>query len=130
MIKMITTAALVALMATGCATAPQKQLSDAELRDLEPVVCESEVACQKAWQRAQLWIVNNSSYKIQIANDVVIQTFNPTQSSVRSGFTVTKEPVSGDKQAIKMRSYCDNMFGCRPTHTELLLSFNRYLRGS
>lgn len=128
MSRFITIAATASLLAAGCATPPP--LTDADLRDMQPVVCANQAQCQTMWQQAQLWIINNSSYKIQLANDVVIQTHNPSNSSVASGFTVTKEPYNGERHLIKLRSYCDNMFGCRPSAAQLEIAFYRHLRKS
>lgn len=111
----------------ACATQPP-QMTPEEQAQLEPVTCETTARCNALWQRAQLWVVNNAAYKLQISNDVVIQTYNATKSSVRSGVTVTREPLGGERQQINFQSACDNIFGCQPSGTRLRISFNRYLR--
>lgn len=126
--RLFIVAAAASLLGAGCA-APTPLTSE-DHKDLQPVICASQAQCQTMWQMAQLWVVNNSAYKIQMANDVVIQTYNPSKSSVKSGFTVTKEPYNGERQIIKIRSYCDNMFGCNPSASTLELAFYRHLRKS
>lgn len=119
-------AAAIALV--GCESPRNQTLSEADLAQLQNPVCETTAHCNTMWQRAQLWVVNNAAYRIQTANDVVIQTYNPSKSSVKSGMTITREPIGGEKSRIIMRTYCDNMFGCNPTDARLRIALHSYLR--
>lgn len=122
-----TALAFACIALTACAAAPPP-MSQEQQAQLQPVVCETAARCAAMWQRAQLWVVNNAAYKMQISNDVVIQTFSARRSSVSSGVTITREPIGGQRQRINFQSACDNLFGCQPSGTELRMSFNRYLR--
>lgn len=80
------------------------------------------------WQKAQLWVAKNSGWKIQLSNDVIIQTFGPGDST-NVAYTITKEPLSQDTYKIVMEASCGNMFGCVPkSPTERLIEFNSYLK--
>ena len=120
-----TMAAVLAL--SGCA-APEPPFTATELANFEPVECNTPARCTALWQRAQLWVVNFADFKIQINTDVVIQTFNPPEHSVRSGITITREPLGGDRYRINFRAQCPNQFGCRPGEMRLRARFNEYLR--
>jgi hypothetical protein len=45
-----------------------------------------------AWGRANLYLSNNSSMKVQTASDYLLETYNPT-SVGRIGFSITRSPV-------------------------------------
>jgi hypothetical protein len=84
--------------------------------------------CREEWERAQLWLVKHARYKIQIATDVLIQTFNPPQSEPEYGFSITKEPAGGGRYAIRMEMACGNMFGCNPKPIDVRNAFYYYAK--
>src|SRR5690242_18680637 len=45
-----------------------------------------------AWGRANLYLANNSTMKIQTASDYLLETYNPT-SVGRIGFSITRSPI-------------------------------------
>ena len=103
------------LILTGeCATAPA--LSPAEMAELrQPVECADKPTCDRYWQRAQVWIARNSRYRIQTANDVLIQTFGPGGSTTDLAFSLVREPVgAAGASLISITAGCDNIFGCFP----------------
>ena len=78
-----------------------------------PLECEGEDQCKLYWERAQVWVAKYSYWKIQVATDVVIQTFNATQSSTYNHYSLVREPMGGGVERISMTTGCDNMFGCQ-----------------
>lgn len=69
---------LLLLLASGCAmTSPQVASVLDSLPPAEPVTCQDS---STEWDRAQLWIVKHSEYKVQSATNVMIQTYNPRDS--------------------------------------------------
>ena len=122
--------ALIVLLSAlaGCTIPQEPPLSADEQNALDPVECKGAQQCGAMWQRAQVWVVNNAGYKIQIANDAVIQTFNPIQPSVALAFTVTKEPKGNDVFEINSRAGCANQFVCRPLPNRARAALHRYLR--
>lgn len=77
--------------------ATPEQLSWLASVNQEPL--EFDVTKEKAaelWGKAQVWITQYSSMKIQIATDYVLQTFNPPSGqheyTPKYGYTVTKAP--------------------------------------
>ena len=92
----------------------------------ESPVCESE-KCNYMWEAAQVWVSNNSRYKIQLATSALISTYNSTNQSTDLAFRVTKEPIGGGKYKIVMMANCDNWIGCMPKPQEAIQQFNRHL---
>ena len=109
---------------SGCATSPEKQAKQAELNKTVPV-CSSKADCDATWEAAQLWVIHHANYKIQIANNVIIETYHPVGGTPSIGARVTKEPIGGGKYALFVSVYCDNMFGCVPDSLDAALDFNR-----
>lgn len=120
----------VCFLLTGCAAfaipkyltnpTPEESLYMEKVRDqpLEFEISESDV--KTAWGRAQSFIGQYSSMKIQIATDYVIQTYNPTFDGLNRsfGYYVTKTPM-GDNAKISIRCLGEppNTFDGKPFPT-------------
>ncbi len=83
--------------------------------------------CQAEWTRAQLWLVNHAQWKLQLVNDVLLQTYNPTTGDPTYGFTVTKEPQSDGSGMIRMTVFCGNLYGCDPKPPDVGKAFYYYV---
>jgi hypothetical protein len=90
------------------------------------VICKA--GCKDEWQRAQLWIVKHSKWKIQTATDVSIQTYNPVGHDVSYGFSVTKEPMGADTFVINIEMVCGNALGCDPKPYDVKRAFLYYVK--
>jgi hypothetical protein len=117
--------ALLAAFLSGCAAAPP--LSAEQKRALEPPVCMGVDQCTVMWQKAQLWIVKRSAWKIQTSNDTLIQTFGPADS-MDMAYIVTKEPAAQGAYSIHLHAECGNFIGCNGTPAGLTVEFNDYIR--
>jgi hypothetical protein len=122
--RLIAICAAFAMLA-GCA-ARQPHPGAAEAR--YPLYCENKPECDLLWQRAQIWVSQNSGYRIQTATDAVIQTFGPFGSKVELAFQVLRNPRADGGAAITIRGYCDNMFGCQPNEIDAILRFKSFVR--
>jgi hypothetical protein len=120
---LILVCALAAL--AGCATAPSPEVKTAAL---DPLVCVNKAQCDLYWKRAKIWIVNNSAWRIQQADDVVITTFGPTESSANLAYSVMMEPSSGDSARIRIKAICANAFGCEMHPMAAAAAFKSYVR--
>ena len=76
------------------------------------VECDS--GCKTEWQRAQFWLGKHATTKVQTATDIVIQTYNPRPDAPEYSFSVTKEPIGGDRYKISAEAFCGSMLGCSP----------------
>ena len=77
------------------------------------------------WDAAQLWVVQNSGYRLQTTTDVVIQTFGPIDYSTDLAAQVTKEPNGNNRYRIIVSLYCANLLGCFPNPRPMAVNFNR-----
>lgn len=117
--------AMSAIIVAGCATdSPERQAKLAELQRTIPT-CSSTEECNEKWEAAQLWVVKNSGWKIQIQSNVLIETYNSINHSPNIAVRVTKEPIGGGKYNLLVRVWCDNAFYCNPNTIDAALDFNR-----
>jgi len=66
--------------------------------------------------------------KIQLATDVVIQTYPGDQTTTLRNYTITRQPIEGQRERITFASACQSIFGCRGNEVQLAASFKRYVR--
>lgn len=111
---------LAAAVLAGCAVAPR-------LPEVEMPTCADAAECAQKWELAQLFVANNSGMKIQIATNVLIETYNPTNYRPVWGMRVTKEPVGAGHYLISATAVCGNMFGCGKSAHAFLTEFARYV---
>lgn len=99
-------AILLALLTAGCATHYQPSARAG-------VACEG-ARCDRIWQRAQTWIATNSRYRIQIANDSLIQTYGPHEGIHDAvAYTVTKDQRPDGQTLIAIYGTCrEVVIGC------------------
>lgn len=113
----------------GCAAyqiTPQQQSE--YNRAMVPLTCTHKAQCDFYWQRAQVWIVQNSRYKIQTANDVLIQTYG--SDDYHPAYTVTRDAKMDGSARIRIDVACGDMFGCQPRPWEAANSFKDFVRNS
>ena len=59
-----------------------------------------------------MWVAKNSYWKIQVATDVMISTYNGTEHSTQNSYSLVREPLGDGRERITMRTGCNNIFGC------------------
>lgn len=91
---------------TACATTLYQPSARATL------ICTG-AQCERIWQRAQTWLATNSRYRIQIANDAIIQTYGPFENDWEYvAYTVTKDSRADGTTTIVIHGTCyRNTFG-------------------
>lgn len=110
---------LAALSAAACATAPASPEKRMQAQQTTPS-CEGEADCKAKWEAAQLWVVHNADFKVQLATDALIETYGGKGISVR----VTKEPLGAGRYKIVVFVYCGNAFGCKFNPWDGAINFN------
>jgi len=119
---------MLAVLIGGCATNKPK-LSAALQNELDtPLYCEGEDQCKIMWERATYFVNANAGFKLQVHNDTIIQTYNPSEYSVRLAFSISKEPLGNGKYRIWTKARCANMYGCQPNQYETAARAKRYIR--
>lgn len=121
-------ATLILLIFSGCTT-PATTLSR-ELRDElnTPLYCEGEDECKVMWERASFFVNTNAGFKIQIHNDTLIETYNPTDYSTRLAYSISKEPLGDGRYQIWTIAWCASMSGCTPHYNEGIARAKQYIR--
>ena len=91
-----------------------------------PITCSAGPDCDAKWSRAVSWIATNSSYKVQMQTDSLIQTMGPLDLDPVPAFTITKVAIPGGYE-ITFAGGCDNLIGCIPTVEESRAKFSAFV---
>lgn len=114
---------------SGCAMMkPPQASSDDIAKAAEQLICEGQDQCSMYWKRAQLWVVQTSRMKLQIATDTILETYNPPSGSFTRGYRISKEPFGGNKERIRITTWCGNMFGCLDANETQAAAFKTYVK--
>jgi D-alanyl-D-alanine carboxypeptidase len=95
--------------------------------------CKDRLECEKAFSLTQIFIATNTDMKIQMANDTIIETYNPNKTA-SMGATAFKIPKEGTSAEIRLVASCrgeDNKFAekaCKLKSILLSTDFPRFLR--
>lgn len=116
---------IVAAVLSGCAAKVDPAL---KAEAMVPLTCKDEKQCDFYWKRAQFWLANNSSWKIQTVTDTLISTYNPAPNSPLLAYQVSKMPNEDNSSRIFIKPFCDNMFGCKPDIYQAVASFKNFVR--
>lgn len=125
-------AAFVALTLAACVAPPPLIVADVDAADIveldHPLECTGKAACDDLWRRAQIWVLNNSGYKIQVATEVVIETYNPGLSSTTFAIRLTRELQPDGTERMEIMADCGKYPMCHETRPKLTARFRRELR--
>lgn len=125
--KVLTNCAVIAALTTGCATGP-KFTPEMQAELDSPLICSSPQECKEMWERATYFVSTAAGFKLQIANDSIIETFNPSPNSPHLAMRVVREPLGGGRYRIAVSAWCDNIFGCQPNQKVAIAAGKRYIR--
>lgn len=111
---------LVFVLLSACATTPPIPVG-------ESPTCDGEADCKAKWDAAQLFVVKNAEMKIQIATNVLIETYNSTEYGTEIAMRVTKEPLGGGRFRLEATAWCNNFLGCSSPPRRIMAAFNSYI---
>ena len=121
--------ATITILLGGCAGLSKPQMSADLQKEFDtPLYCEGEEQCGLIWERATYFVSTNAGFKIQIHNDTLIETYNPSENSPRLAFSISREPLGNGRYRIWTKAWCANIFGCNPNHYEAIARAKRYMR--
>lgn len=123
--KKIAISGLFLLILSGCAAKEDPSLVAAANA---PLVCEGKSQCDLYWQKAQAWVATNSAWKIQTANDTIINTYNPAPNAATLGYQLVKTPLGNERYEIIVQTSCGNMFGCIPSGVQQTAALKGYVK--
>ncbi|APA86165.1 hypothetical protein BJG93_12720 [Paraburkholderia sprentiae WSM5005] len=95
-----------------------------------PLTCSNKAECELWWQRAQTWVASHSKYKIETANDSLIQTAGPDGGKRALAFQITRAASPDGTMTIGFSAHCDSSLGCKPNPWEAGADFKQYVRGA
>ncbi|HKQ23871.1 MAG TPA: hypothetical protein VJT81_05440 [Burkholderiales bacterium] len=126
--KRINLAPCMLLILAGCATQPMDTAILAASK--KPLTCSNKEECDSYWQRAQVYVRQNSTYPIQSVTDTVLTTDGPTYGSEGNAYHLTKVPNADGSATIEVQIACDNPLGCHPDRTIETVNLKRFVRES
>ncbi len=113
---------------SGCVAMAPQLSADLQSEYDSPLYCNSEGECKVMWERATYFVNTNAGFKLQIHNDTIIETYNPTDSSPRLAFSISREPLGNGRYQIWTKAWCANIFRCQPNQHEAIARAKRYMR--
>ena len=119
--------ATLCVLAVGCTTRGQVNPDVMQIATT-PLTCSNATECSLWWQRAQTWVANNSTYKIEAANDSLIQTAGPLGGKRALAYQITKTPNNDGTATIGFAAHCDSSLGCKPNPWEAGADFKEFVR--
>ena len=117
----------VCVLAAGCSTRGQVGPETMQ-QATAPLTCTNKAECDAWWQRAQVWVTNHTTYKLQTVTDSIIQTAGPSGGRRALAYQITKTPNNNGSATIGFAAHCDNMFGCEPNPWKAGADFKQFVR--
>ncbi len=116
-------------LAAGCSTSGQVDPDTMQIATA-PLTCTNKTECDLWWKRAQTWVTQMSTYKLQSVSDTLIQTTGPDGGRRALAYQITKTPNSDGTATIGFAAHCDSSLGCKPNPWEAGADFKRFVRGT
>jgi len=107
--------------------------SDADMADSKvPLHCKDKEQCDRWWRTAQVWAVKNAGYKVQIATDAILQTYNPTSERGGWAFQITRQPRLEGGEVFEIDASCGRgrYAICIPVYESVVADFKRTILGT
>lgn len=117
---------VISALICSCATAPSPR-EQAQIEATRPT-CQGEKDCAAKWETAQLYVIKHTDYKLEIATNVLIETFDSRDKGM--AMSVTKEPLGGGQYKLVARAWCDSILGCYQPPVDVVLGFNQQVAAS
>ena len=114
-------------MFSGCAGSPLRK--DLRQVAVEHPTCEGKEDCELKWARAVQWITKNSSFRIRLMNDILIETY-PSVGSLDAfiAYRITRVPLGQEKYRLEIQAACGNLFGCVKNPGSAMVELSQYIR--
>ncbi|RBW66333.1 hypothetical protein DS893_04750 [Vibrionales bacterium C3R12] len=109
--KIITTTIAIFLVSCANQQAPKTLSSELQKEYETPLLC-TQNTCDKMWERGTFFISQNTGFKIQVHNNMIVETWNSTGSSTGLAFKMTKEPLPDGAYRIWTTSQCGHSLYC------------------
>ena len=115
----------------GCAARQPPSMTATEVAEYNnPVECTGAEECALLWRRAQAWVAQNSGFKIQVATEMVLETFSAPNYSMRWAFRAVRQPMGKNSERIIIEPSCGQAPLCTRSRDSLVAAFNAYVRAA
>ena len=122
-------AAVAALAVVGGCASRSPPLSVSQYVEYaKPLECKGADECTRLWRRAQVWVAQNAGFKIQVATDAIIETYNAPIYSNQWAMRVVRIPKSDGVEEIDLTPNCGQVPLCTISPEKLIVRFKRDLR--
>ena len=93
--------------------------------------CRSEKECKDMWSAAKFWVLNNATLKMRIADEDLIETYQPyVETGSQKIAKVWKEPMGEDAYKILILVQdCYNLY-CSGQNYLSAIDFNRTVKAA
>lgn len=91
--------------------------------------CMAAAQCDRWWRASQVWLVNSSALKLQIATDAVLQTYSSSPLTPAWAFTITRAPHLDGGEVLEIRVDCARGYSCAPAYESVVADYKRHVLG-
>ncbi|MEQ8312702.1 MAG: hypothetical protein RL839_16880 [Gammaproteobacteria bacterium] len=88
--------------------------------------CSSEADCNRKWQAARQWVIENADFQLRTDSEDRIDTLNSNSTRSGTSIQVDRVPLGNDTYRIVVDVECFAAYGC-PNELDKRLEFNRLL---
>lgn len=126
---------LVATLAVAGCAAPYQQVTppptQADMIDFKlPLHCKSKEQCDRWWRTAQVWVMKNAGFKVQVATDAILQTFNATPGVAGYSVEISRAPEAAEGEVLEIEARCGWSGHCDRSHETFIADFKRTVLGT
>jgi hypothetical protein len=92
-------------------------------------ICNDKNSCDKAFSLAKIYVHDHADMKIQLSDDTMISTYNPTELGYIA-LSATKVPGEGESATIHLFASCRDMggvFKCAQRMINIYREFGTYI---
>lgn len=127
--------AVVAVLAVSGCAAPYRQITppptEADMIDFKlPLHCKSKEQCDRWWRTAQVWAVKNAGFKVQVATDAILQTFNATPGVAGYSVQISRAPEPTGGEVFEIEAKCGWPGHCDRAYETFIADFKRAILGT
>lgn len=72
------------------------------------LTCSNRSSCEKAFSLAKIYVQENADMKIQLSDDTMVSTYNPTEYGYVA-LRATKIPGAGESSTVQLVASCKGM---------------------
>ena len=92
-----------------------------------PLTCANKAQCDIYWSRVQIWVSQNSFFRIQTVTDTILNTYGPDQYN-HIMYQISRIPNEDGSARIKINAGCDIQTLCEKQVYLDVISLKSFVR--